>query len=784
MQSDEESNALSSDQDQVPEPQEQFKLMQEQFSAMMHMMEASERRNEERHSSLKAENMLLRDEMVAGGQLEDTPKKVHLGRLTGTKPTPAVKLNPGRRSSMYYGNTALKPTPKVLVSGDVFTKMPKYGGKAHESIQEHFITFEYHARNQEDCFWCDLLQLTFSKTIHTAIVNHGLTLRAGRNAARDCPSGWYDYEELKLWVKKKYHRDQFQMELLSRIFFSYDQTGTLDAYLSLLDTKMATCETKFSDSLKKVLVLQKMCPQTRAVMATKPETYTQSYTEFCHRALLEYDSLQITAKSSKKATPVQPKNKYSNSIVRELASFVLLDKHTLKSGKKTFTSPWKPGNDRYKTDDKPPCNYCKEMTHNMRGCAVLWLRYYGQLSETEEPRPDFVVQYLLTHDIDEIAALSCSSSDEEEELDQFLHSFVSDQDYADQLRAVKVSCGNKECVNDTDVEKNVCINPVTRAQKQLAEKVTSTEIDFAVPAVPPPTGTKIQPYDVYKVPNSLIAGHDSRDRMLLDCTIGGVPCKALLDTGSCVTGVSIDWFTRSGISHSPSPVRPFTCRSVTDHGVNTTEQLLDCEFSIGNYKTLENFALLPISKTYQAILGKDAIRHLGLCLDFKQDAEHAVIVQNPPRTMASTTVIGSILPEWSDDADIIGNVFDLDMGALTADKPSKGHEFVAVTHKKFNKLRKHEEKKARKRLARAEKAAIKAGVPVPTSTLSITKFVCLALCLAASAALGDAADTNITSVNVDSSDYSFAQDRAFSIGATEFAVPDQYDGEAGFLDRI
>ena len=235
----------------VPEPDTQVKELQAQFIAMMEMMQANELRNQERHSEMQAEQLLLRDEVSNGGLLT-TPKKptVYLGRKS-----PASTSTMSRRKSQYYGNVDAVPIPKVLASGDAFTKMVKYGGKAHESIHEHFITFEYHARKQELCFWCDLLQLTFAKTIHTAIVAHGLTLRAGRNAGKDCPQGWYDYTELKDWLIKKYHRDQFQMELLARIFFNYTQTGTLDAYLSLIDTKVATCETKFSDALLKVLVL-------------------------------------------------------------------------------------------------------------------------------------------------------------------------------------------------------------------------------------------------------------------------------------------------------------------------------------------------------------------------------------------------------------------------------------------------------------------------------------------------------------------------------------------------
>ena len=56
-----------------------------------------------------------------------------------------------------------------------------------------------------------------SKTVQTAISNHAITLRAKRNVDRDCLAGWYDYDELKIWLTQKYHRDQFEMELLYNV---------------------------------------------------------------------------------------------------------------------------------------------------------------------------------------------------------------------------------------------------------------------------------------------------------------------------------------------------------------------------------------------------------------------------------------------------------------------------------------------------------------------------------------------------------------------------------------
>ena len=83
-------------------------------------------------------------------------------------------------------------------------------------------------------------------------------------------------------------------------------------------------------------------------MSRIPETFTQSYANFCKRALLEYDTLQQVSK-----TPVPSKYKkatgqaHKATVDRTVFAFELVDLHTSKQGGKTFESPWKPGNMRY-----------------------------------------------------------------------------------------------------------------------------------------------------------------------------------------------------------------------------------------------------------------------------------------------------------------------------------------------------------------------------------------------------------------------------------------------------
>jgi len=356
----------------IPEPQEEekfdvqegFALMQMQFVKLMEKMEENTRQVE----AVSAEQTVMRDEVAASVSLTPSKQRAVPGRLI-PKTTPTAV---NRRTSQFYKQPEDIRVPKMLAEGFGIKDMKKYGGKPKESLHEHFLTFEYHARLQNEVFWCDLLQLTMTPTVQDAIKNHAVNLRAGRNADQDCPTGWYDYTELKVWLHSKYHRDQFEMELLSRILFQYEQTATLDAYLTLLDIEIATVSNVFSDSLKKMLVLAKMDRETSKVMSTKPETYNQPYSAFCKKALLVFDSLQSTVKKITKKAPYVPK-KYDSD--RTIMAFELVSEHVSKSGKKTFTSPWAPDNTRY---DKasPPCNFCYSPDHYMKTCAKLWLKYY------------------------------------------------------------------------------------------------------------------------------------------------------------------------------------------------------------------------------------------------------------------------------------------------------------------------------------------------------------------------------------------------------------------------
>ena len=280
-------------------------------------------------------------------------------------------------------------------------------------------------------------------------------------------------------------------------------------------------------------------------------------------------------------------------------------------------------------------------------------------------------------------------------------------------------------------------------------------------------------------------GHDSNGRMLVNCTLGGVACTALLDSGSGVTGVSVDWFERSGITQEPVAVKPFVCKSVTDHAVNTTQQLAGCPLSIGDFHTKENFALLPISKTYQCIIGKNTMRRLKMRLDFDPEASHCLEIRGSPIAADAELAVSSLLPDWDDDADIVGNVYD--MGALTT---TSGHEFCVLSPSKFKKLRKKSDRMAKKRAlqeeSRAQKHEYASTAAHPPSILKIT---CLAMCLLATVGLGDST-ADYTSVGAldrfeNNSSGLFAQDQNasdFDVSSMAYSSPEPDTETPSFLD--
>ena len=78
---------------------------------------------------------------------------------------------------------------------------------------------------------------------------------------------------------------------------------------------------------------------------------------------------------------------------------------------------------------------------------------------------------------------------------------------------------------------------------------------------PPPEPHLDSPMDLVtstriEIPNHLIYMNKGQGRYIVDVVVDGVPCKALIDSGAGVTGISKDFYTRSDIPTRPSSLRP------------------------------------------------------------------------------------------------------------------------------------------------------------------------------------------------------------------------------------
>ena len=109
---------------------------------------------------------------------------------------------------------------------------------------------------------------------------------------------------------------------------------------------------------------------------------------------MEYDTLAKSRAPTKKQGK-QPFVKYKAKESSHIAALEGDDIHVIQSGKKSFDSPWKPGNTRYDSC-KPPCNYCHDPDHDMKHCGPLRLKYYANHLDVMPHPPGWLGGWKLT----------------------------------------------------------------------------------------------------------------------------------------------------------------------------------------------------------------------------------------------------------------------------------------------------------------------------------------------------------------------------------------------------
>ena len=138
-------------------PPDVLVALQDQMAQMMAMFQTSTSQTGQQIANILAEQELSRRGASIQGTRETTPPNYGRRNSVGADhtipvPSPAFMLQrelPRRATSFYGipdGPLTRKDAPKILTDGSCFTKMKKFTGKPSESIQEHFLTFEYLAR--------------------------------------------------------------------------------------------------------------------------------------------------------------------------------------------------------------------------------------------------------------------------------------------------------------------------------------------------------------------------------------------------------------------------------------------------------------------------------------------------------------------------------------------------------------------------------------------------------------------------------------------------------------
>ena len=93
--------------------------------------------------------------------------------------------------------------------------------------------------------------------------------------------------------------------------------------------------------------------------------------------------------------------------------------------------------------------------------------------------------------------------------------------------------------------------------------------------------------------------------------------------------------------------------------MNTSQVLADVPFKLGEFESLESFVILPISRSYEIILGMDFLVRNKMVLDCDVEAPCNISLR---MSLAGTPSIASLYPSWNDEGDghgILDEVYDL-----------------------------------------------------------------------------------------------------------------------------
>ena len=134
--------------------------------------------------------------------------------------------------------------------------------------------------------------------------------------------------------------------------------------------------------------------------------------------------------------------------------------------------------------------------------------------------------------------------------------------------------------------------------------------------------------EIIHIPRELVSPRISHHRLIIEIFLNGVPCEALVDSGASVSGISRSFYQRSNLPPTQPCLTPFACHTVTGETVDTKNLVPQLLLAMGAFESREDLLVLPISRSYDVLLGMDFLsRHravlycdpqLPVCLSLDQ----------------------------------------------------------------------------------------------------------------------------------------------------------------------
>ena len=277
----------------------------------------------------------------------------------------------------------------------------------------------------------------------------------------------------------------------------------------------------------------------------------------------------------------------------------------------------------------------------MNDCPKLWLKHYEH--QTDVPHPSFVDAYILTR-------ASMAKSDP--------HGARGHRERRNPAHVAVIDSPREETFQCSTYEESFGVAAMSEEVHFYDLEDPSSVGGTSLMVLEPPPEPQLESLDELvtptriDIPNHLIYMNKGQGRYIVDVVVDGVPCKALIDSGAGVTGISKDFYSRSAIPTRPSPLRPMACRSVTGEVMNTTQLLKDVSFTLGGFHSKESFLLLPISRAYETLIGMDFMVRNKMIVNCDPQAMcHLSLVSTRP-----AHDIASILPMWSEDCGVLDGV--------------------------------------------------------------------------------------------------------------------------------